>query len=103
MGPFLVEIQLSNSLSGEWVHNVPSSRGNGNMKPPGSLRKLIHFSGNDYPGLSSHPTVCRAAAEAALQHGMGPRGSALICGYTDYHRLLESCLADLKKKEVLLC
>ncbi|KAF5950333.1 hypothetical protein HYC85_012326 [Camellia sinensis] len=32
---------------------------------------------------------------------MGPRGSALICGYTSYHGLLESCLADLKKKEVL--
>lgn len=31
---------------------------------------------------------------------MGPRGSALICGYTNYHRMLESSLADLKKKEV---
>jgi len=40
--------------------------------------------------------------QAAQEHGMGPRGSALICGYTDYHRLLESSLADLKKKEVML-
>lgn len=32
---------------------------------------------------------------------MGPRGSALICGYTNYHRLLESSLAELKSKEVL--
>lgn len=31
---------------------------------------------------------------------MGPRGSALICGYTNHHRLLESSLASLKKKEV---
>lgn len=31
---------------------------------------------------------------------MGPRGSALICGYTSYHRLLESSLAYLKRKEV---
>lgn len=31
---------------------------------------------------------------------MGPRSSALMCGYTDYHRLLESTLADLKNKEV---
>lgn len=38
--------------------------------------------------------------QAVQEHGMGPRGSALICGYTNYHRLLESCLADLKKKEV---
>ncbi|XP_024012062.1 8-amino-7-oxononanoate synthase isoform X2 [Eutrema salsugineum] len=35
---------------------------------------------------------------------MGPKGSALICGYTTYHRLLESSLAELKKKEdCLLC
>ncbi|KAL6291268.1 hypothetical protein ACE6H2_008778 [Prunus campanulata] len=39
---------------------------------------------------------------AALEHGMGLRGSALICGYTDYHGRLESCIADLKKKEIKL-
>ncbi|XP_057851239.1 8-amino-7-oxononanoate synthase isoform X2 [Cryptomeria japonica] len=44
------------------------------------------------------------AAQAAQEHGMGPRGSALICGYTYHHRLLESALAELKKKEdSLLC
>uniref|UniRef100_A0A2N9E900 Aminotransferase class I/classII large domain-containing protein n=1 Tax=Fagus sylvatica TaxID=28930 RepID=A0A2N9E900_FAGSY len=67
-------------------------------------KKLILFSGNDYLGLSSHPTIKRAAAKAAQEHGMGPRGSALVCGYTNYHRLLESSLADLQKKEdCLLC
>ena len=40
--------------------------------------------------------------QAAQKHGMDPRGSALICSYTNYHRLLESSLADLKKKEVKL-
>lgn len=68
------------------------------------FRKLLLFSGNDYLGLSAHPTVRSAAAKAAQDHGMGPRGSALVCGYTYYHRLLESSLADLKKKEdSLLC
>ena len=38
--------------------------------------------------------------QAAQEHGMGPRGSALICGYTNYHRQLESSLADLQTKEV---
>lgn len=63
------------------------------------LKKLIVFSGNDYMGLSSHPMVRDAASKAAQEHGMGPRGSALICGYTSYHRVLESALAHLKRKE----
>ncbi|KAI7989635.1 8-amino-7-oxononanoate synthase [Camellia lanceoleosa] len=45
--------------------------------------------------------VCFDLNKAALAHGMGPRGSTLICGYTSYHGLLESCLANLNKKEVL--
>lgn len=113
---------------------------------PQQFKRLLLFSGNDYLGLSSHPTIGNAAAkvclmiflfskytfatfivffifiiickispfsgtrcynmmnfivnQAAQEHGMGPRGSALICGYTNYHSLLESSLADLKKKEV---
>lgn len=67
-------------------------------------RKLVLFSGNDYLGMSAHPSVAKAAAKAVEEHGMGPRGSALICGYTNYHSLLEASLAELKKKEgCLLC
>lgn len=33
---------------------------------------------------------------------MGPRGSALACGYTNYHQLLENSLAELKMKEVFI-
>ncbi|OMO96254.1 Aminotransferase, class I/classII [Corchorus olitorius] len=41
---------------------------------------------------------------AAAEHGTGPRGSPIACGYTDYHIALETGLAQLKKKEVcLLC
>ncbi|KAK8690586.1 hypothetical protein V6N13_074118 [Hibiscus sabdariffa] len=65
---------------------------------------LLLFSGNDYLGLSSHPAVRKAAAKAAQEYGMGPRGSPLIFGYTYHHRLLESSLASLKNKEdCLLC
>ena len=35
----------------------------------GSVLRL--FSSNDYIGLSCHPLVCRAAADAVLRHGMG--------------------------------
>jgi 8-amino-7-oxononanoate synthase len=57
---------------------------------------LTLFSSNDYLGLSHHPEVRRAAAQAAEDLGMGPRGSALVCGYTTAHAALERELADLK-------
>ncbi|EFJ28876.1 hypothetical protein SELMODRAFT_92159 [Selaginella moellendorffii] len=68
------------------------------------MRSLIQFSGNDYLGLSMHPAVRSAASKAAIEFGMGPRGSALICGYTIHHRRLESAIASLKNsEECLLC
>ncbi|XP_077237922.1 biotin F [Tasmannia lanceolata] len=109
-----VEVEIDESTFQKWVDDIPSpgdeviSRDrnvDGELGPcPYQLKKLLLFSGNDYLGLSSHPAVRQAAAKTAQEHGMGPRGSALICGYTNYHRLLESSLADLKKKEdCLLC
>ncbi|KAJ1406755.1 Pyridoxal phosphate-dependent transferase, major domain [Sesbania bispinosa] len=101
-----VEVEIAETTFHRWMHDSPSSVA-GDDEPGAfheKFKKLILFSGNDYLGLSSHPTIGRAAAKAAQEHGMGPRGSALICGYTNYHRQLESSLADLKKKEdCLLC
>ncbi|XP_075649279.1 8-amino-7-oxononanoate synthase-like [Castanea sativa] len=109
-----VEVQIAEETFQRWVSDIPSTgdeavcrdkiTGNEAESCPQQFKKLLLFSGNDYLGLSSHPTIGKAAAKAALELGMGPRGSALICGYTNYHRLLESCLADLKMKEdCLLC
>ncbi|XP_022969783.1 8-amino-7-oxononanoate synthase isoform X4 [Cucurbita maxima] len=108
-----VEVEIAESTVQKWLLDIPSSGDEiitkgGAIKSlgehPHQFKKLILFSGNDYLGLSSHPTIGRAAAKAALEYRMGPRGSALICGYTFHHRLLESCLAKLKKKEdCLLC
>ncbi|XP_021808738.1 8-amino-7-oxononanoate synthase-like [Prunus avium] len=96
-----VQVQITEATFQKWVHDIPSS---GDDDGTQSFKKLLLFSTNDYLGLGSHPTIGKAAAKVALEHGMGPRSSALICGYTDYHRLLESCLADLKEKEdCLLC
>ncbi|KAL6124448.1 hypothetical protein ACLB2K_076960 [Fragaria x ananassa] len=92
-----VEVHIPETTFQNWLSDIPSS---GDEEDTRKFRKLLLFSGNDYLGLSSHPTIGNAAAKAAQEHGMGPRGSALICGYTDYHRQLESSLADLKKKEV---
>ncbi|TKY49830.1 8-amino-7-oxononanoate synthase [Spatholobus suberectus] len=109
-----VEVEIAETTFCRWMHDTPSagdeivcSAAGGDDEARASyekFKKLILFSGNDYLGLSSHPTIGKAVAKAAQEHGMGPRGSALICGYTNYHRLLESSLADLKKKEdCLLC
>ncbi|KAK8489778.1 hypothetical protein V6N13_096420 [Hibiscus sabdariffa] len=65
------------------------------------FKKLTLFAGNDFLGLSRHPTIAKAMAKAAMEQGTGPRGSPLVCGYTNYHMALESALANLKKKEVL--
>ncbi|KZV29688.1 2-amino-3-ketobutyrate coenzyme A ligase, mitochondrial [Dorcoceras hygrometricum] len=98
-----VEVNISEATFRKWLHDAPSAGDDNEVESgrDGKLKKLFVFSGNDYLGLSSHPTVIKAAT---WEHGMGPRGSALICGYTSYHRLLESSLADLKRKEdCLLC
>lgn len=65
-------------------------------------RRVRLFSSNDYLGLSCHPAVREAAAAAARDLGMGPRGAALVCGYTDLHEALESDLAALKETEAAL-
>ncbi|KAE8022413.1 hypothetical protein FH972_008215 [Carpinus fangiana] len=107
---FSVEVQMAKQTFQRWSRDLPITgdeafcgdevTDNEEKACPQQSKRLLLFSGNDYLGLSSHPTIGNAAAKAAQEHGMGPRDSALICGYTNYHRLLESSLADLKKKEV---
>ncbi len=63
---------------------------------------VLLFSSNDYLGLSHHPRVREAAAGAATGKGMGPRGAALICGYTAEHEALEADLANLAGTESAL-
>jgi 8-amino-7-oxononanoate synthase len=66
-------------------------------------RSLILFSSNDYLGLSGHPRVREAAVRCLRDSGgMGPRGSALVCGYTEEHEALEEDLARLKGTETSL-
>ncbi|EEE55348.1 hypothetical protein OsJ_03373 [Oryza sativa Japonica Group] len=93
-----VEIQLDRATLHQWLAEGGEATGQEEEVD----EKLILFSGNDYMGLSSHPAIRKAAVKAAQEYGMGPRGSALICGYTTYHKLVEESLAELKKKEVLL-
>ncbi|OQU92136.1 hypothetical protein SORBI_3001G297900 [Sorghum bicolor] len=95
-----VEIRLDRDTLQQWLAEGGEASGH-EEELDGNL---ILFSGNDYMGLSSHPAVREGLVQAARDYGMGPRGSALICGYTSYHKLVEESLAELKKKEdCLLC
>lgn len=66
---------------------------------PDTPQEVTLFCTNDYLGISAHPEVRHAAAHCAMEYGMGPRSSPLICGYTELHRRLELDLCDLKDTE----
>jgi 8-amino-7-oxononanoate synthase len=54
---------------------------------------LVDLAGNDYLGLSRHPDVVAAAAEAAHRYGAGARASRLVSGTLPVHVELERTLA----------
>ncbi|MFI8849532.1 8-amino-7-oxononanoate synthase [Streptomyces sp. NPDC053499] len=54
---------------------------------------LLDLAGNDYLGLSRHPEVVSAAADAARHWGAGAGGSRLVTGSTELHAQLERELA----------
>ncbi len=67
-------------------------------------QKLTLFSSNDYLGLSGDQRVIDGAIDTIERHGLGARGSPLICGYTTLHEELEQKIADWKGTEAaLLC
>lgn len=56
-------------------------------------RRCLNLGSNDYLGLSGHPAVKKAAADAALRHGAGAGGSRLLGGGLALHRELEAAVA----------
>jgi 8-amino-7-oxononanoate synthase len=64
------------------------------LKPRGAHDEVIDLAGNDYLGLSVHPDVRRAAADAALTWGAGSGASRLVTGTLTLHEELEQELAS---------
>ncbi|HEY6641094.1 8-amino-7-oxononanoate synthase [Povalibacter sp.] len=62
-------------------------------------RDVIVFSSNDYLGLSQHPAVKRAAAEAAERFGAGATASRLVVGTRSVHEELERAIAAWQRTE----
>jgi glycine C-acetyltransferase len=65
-------------------------------------RRLISLSSNDYLGLTHHPRVCDAAAEAVREFGAGSGAVRTIAGTMAMHEALESELAAFKDVPAVL-
>lgn len=66
------------------------------------LREMLDFSSNDYLGLSRHPQLLAAAAEAMGRWGTGAGAARLLSGNLEIHRSLEEALARLTGREAAL-
>ncbi len=53
-------------------------------------KEVLNFCANNYLGLSNHPKLRAAAAEALETHGYGMSSVRFICGTQDVHKQLES-------------
>lgn len=63
----------------------------------------LDLASNDYLGLSRHPRVLDAAADALRVWGAGATGSRLVTGTTELHEWFERNLADFLGAEAALC
>ncbi|MFE3323298.1 aminotransferase class I/II-fold pyridoxal phosphate-dependent enzyme [Streptomyces sp. NPDC059176] len=59
----------------------------------------INLASQDYLGLSSHPEVIRAAADAIAEYGVHSAGSAAAIGNTTHSRELEQSIAEFIKTD----
>ena len=57
-------------------------------------RSYLHFSSNDYLGLTQHPAVIAGWQQGAAQAGAGAGASGHVTGYHRQHADLEAQLAD---------
>ena len=55
--------------------------------------QVLNFCANNYLGLSNHPALVQAAAEAVKRYGFGMSSVRFICGTQDVHKELESRLS----------
>ncbi|ARU93443.1 8-amino-7-oxononanoate synthase [Tatumella citrea] len=85
-----LDVQRSKGL---WRQMQPVTTG-----PQGLLsdqhRQYIHFSSNDYLGLSRHPKIIEAWQRGLNRWGAGAGASGHVTGYTPAHQQLEQLLAD---------
>jgi 8-amino-7-oxononanoate synthase len=77
-----------------------TARGGGRREEKGASQ--LDLCSNDYLGLSRHPRLCAAAAEALQRYGTGSGASRLMSGDLELHHRLEERTAALKGKPAAL-
>ena len=65
-------------------------------------REIILLASNNYLGLSTEPTVVKAAQDALDKYGTGASGSRLLSGNLDLYQKLEYRISALKETEAAL-
>ncbi|MDQ3628870.1 MAG: 8-amino-7-oxononanoate synthase [Actinomycetota bacterium] len=87
------------SAYADWLHAQARDRELSGLtralRPRGRSDEPVDLAGNDYLGLSQHPRVTGAAADAARSWGAGASASRLVTGSLELHGELESALADI--------
>ncbi|MBB6522699.1 glycine C-acetyltransferase [Pseudoteredinibacter isoporae] len=61
--------------------------------------QVINLCANNYLGLANHPTLIKAAQQAADDYGFGVASVRFICGTQTIHKQLENELSDFLKME----
>ncbi|WP_432800275.1 aminotransferase class I/II-fold pyridoxal phosphate-dependent enzyme [Poriferisphaera sp. WC338] len=59
----------------------------------------INLASNDYLGISEHPSIKAAVAEAVQTHGIGSGASKLVTGHSSLHEAVEKSFASFKHAE----
>ncbi|MGW1680043.1 8-amino-7-oxononanoate synthase [Saccharopolyspora sp. NPDC002376] len=94
------------SIWAEWFAEQRAGREDAGLqralRPRAADEDVIDLANNDYLGLSCHPEVRRAAADAALRWGAGAGASRLVTGSTTLHADLERELAEFTDHEAAL-
>jgi glycine C-acetyltransferase len=62
-------------------------------------KSVLNFCANNYLGLSSHPSVTKAAKDAIDTHGFGMSSVRFICGTQDIHKTLEKKISEFLHTE----
>ena len=85
--------------AGQWraPRDLDASGPEGTLTADG--RRVVHFAGNDYLGLTQHPAVIAAAHDALDRWGAGSGAARLIVGSRPIHSELEDSLAAWKHAE----